>query len=135
LVTDFRERLSVCLPKDNAMLRNRIPVYTISLPEYTVEQEPDYRAVGSKLDRAIQTHFPGKWMAIRGIGLIDHPDKSLEDLVATIVELGTDQYDPQREGVHAEMYKELPFICTQPRAWSRSKGCVARTMTAEPGAV
>src|SRR5689334_14197600 len=88
-----------------SMMRNTIPVYTISLPEYTVESEPDYRAVGGKLDRLIEARFPGEWMALRGIGLVDHPDRSLDDLVATILETGTDQYDPRRKGVHDEMYR------------------------------
>jgi hypothetical protein len=88
-------------------MRNTIPVYTISLPEYTVEYEPDYQFVGSQLDTVVETHFPGKWMAIRGIGLIDHQDMSLDELVATIMEIGTDQYNPNREGVHAAMFKDF----------------------------
>jgi hypothetical protein len=77
-----------------------IPVYQISLPEYTVEREPDYPKIGRKLDRVIETHFPDRRMAIRGIGLVDHPGWSLEALVATILERGTDRYDPEQEGVH-----------------------------------
>ena len=54
-------------------MRDSIPIYTISLPEYTAEEEPDYPAVGRKLDQVIETHFPDKKMAIRGISLVDHP--------------------------------------------------------------
>ncbi len=79
-------------------MNSSIPVYTISLPEYKIEPQTDWLAVGRKLDSLITTHFEGKWLAIRAIGLIDHPGRSLDDLVSTILELGTDKYDPQRRG-------------------------------------
>ena len=75
-------------------------IYSVLLPEYTAEDEPDFPAVGRKLDQVIETHFPDRKIAIRGISLIDHPGWTLEALVATILELGTDRYDPEREGVH-----------------------------------
>lgn len=84
-----------------------IPVYEIPLPEYTLEQETDWLAVGGKLDRVIETRFRGRRIAIRGIGLIDHPGWSLDDLVSTILKLGTDKYDPQRKGIHEDFYR--PF--------------------------
>jgi hypothetical protein len=88
-----------------------IPVYTISIPEYTVDPKPDYAAVGRKLDRAIESHFQGK-IVIRGIGLIDHPGKSLDDLIALVLETGTDRYDAKREGVHyPEEYLTAIFAC------------------------
>jgi hypothetical protein len=77
-----------------------IPIYEVSVPEYTAEREPEYTQVGLKLDRVIETHFPDRKMAIRGIGLVDHPGWSLEALVGLILERGTDRYDPEREGVH-----------------------------------
>lgn len=82
-----------------------VPVYEIAIPEYTVEQEPDFLAIGARLDAMIEAYFPGRWIAIRGIGLIDHPGWSLADLVATICELGTDKYDPQRKGVHDDYHQ------------------------------
>lgn len=91
-----------------------IPVHAIALPDYTAEREPDYRAVGTQLDQVIETHFSEKPMAIRGISLADHPGWSLEDLVATILKLGTDRYDPDREGVHYPESSSLLdfFACT-----------------------
>src|SRR3954471_18842232 len=77
-----------------------VPVYEISVPEYTAEREPDYTRVGLKLDRVIETYFPDRKMAIRGIGLVDHPDWSLDELARMILERGTDRYDPEREGVN-----------------------------------
>jgi hypothetical protein len=46
------------------------------------------------------THFQGRRLAIRCIGLVDHPDRTLESLVSTILESGTDKYDPHREGLY-----------------------------------
>lgn len=81
-------------------MAGRIPVYEISLPEYTAEREPDYTRVGLKLDRVVETHLPDRKMAIRGIGLIDHPGWSLNALVQMVLERGADRYDPEREGVN-----------------------------------
>jgi hypothetical protein len=84
-------------------------VYTISLPEYTVEQELDWLPIGRKLDRLIESHFAGKRIAIRGIGLVDHPGWTLDGLVATIQKLGTDRYDPDREAVHGDFGTGVPI--------------------------
>ena len=81
------------------MASHSIPVYEISLPEYKIEPQTDWLSVGRKLDRLVAASFPGRRLAIRGIGLTDHPDKSPDELVATILELGTDRYDPHR-GLH-----------------------------------
>jgi hypothetical protein len=86
------------------LMSHFVPVYEISLPEYTVEDEPDFLAIGARLDPLIEAYFPDRWIAIRGIGLIDHPGWSLDDLVATIRELGTDKYDPERKGVHDDYH-------------------------------
>jgi hypothetical protein len=77
-----------------------IPVYTLSLPEYKIEPQTDWVAVGRKLDTLIMTHFPGRRLAIRCIGLVNHPERTLDALVSTILELGTDKYDPHREGLY-----------------------------------
>jgi hypothetical protein len=81
-------------------MSSSIPVYSISLPEYKIEPGTDWKAVGGKLDQLIMTHFQGKWLAIRAVGLFDHPGRTLDDLVGTILELGTDKYDPNRKGLY-----------------------------------
>jgi hypothetical protein len=92
-------------------MNHSIPVYTISIPEYTVSQKPDYAAVGRTLNRVIESHFQGK-IVIRGIGLIDHSGKSLDGLVSLLLETGTDRYDAKREGVHyPEEYPTAIFAC------------------------
>ncbi len=59
-------------------MSHSIPVYSISLPEYRIEPETDWLAVGRKLDRLIETNFPERKLAIRCIGLVDHPGLSRE---------------------------------------------------------
>ena len=80
-----------------------VPVYSPALPNYVRGLEPDFLAVGRKLDATIEAHFQGA-IAIRGISVVDHPGHSLDDLVAIIQELGTDRYDPQRKAVQHELY-------------------------------
>jgi hypothetical protein len=107
-----RERVSDewnAYPRDPAVMKDAIPVYTIALPEYTIEQEPDCLPIGRKLDKLIETHFPKKRIAIRGIGLGDHPGWFLDDLVSTILELGADRYDPHREAVHGDFGTGVPI--------------------------
>jgi hypothetical protein len=77
-----------------------IPVYTIVLPEYQMEPETDWLSIGRKLDGLIAIRFPGKRLAFRGVGLRDHSGWTQDDLIATIVTLGTDKYDPQRSGLY-----------------------------------
>lgn len=81
-----------------------VPLYTIALPEYTVDLEPDYLSIGKKLDRLIETHFPNSRIAIRGISLTDHPSLSVGEFMAIVLRTGTDKYDPSRQGVLHEFY-------------------------------
>jgi len=79
-------------------------VITVELPEYTIEQEPDYLEIGKKVDHAIEHNFPdGKYVS-RAIGKNDHPDLSLDELVSIIIESGTDKYDPEKKGVCHEEF-------------------------------
>ena len=84
-------------------MKARVPVYTLSLPEYTLDPEPDFGAVGRKIDALLEARFRGRRTAVRAISLTDHPGRSLDDLVATILELGTDRYDPRRAGVQQSL--------------------------------
>jgi hypothetical protein len=90
-------------------MEEAISVYTIALPEYTIEQERDWLPIGRRLDQLIETHFQGRRIAIRGIGLVDHPGRFLDDLVSTILTLGTDRYDPNREAVHGNFGTGVPI--------------------------
>src|SRR5436305_4661581 len=86
-------------------MRTHAPRYALALPEYTFAPEPDFAAIGRRIDALLAAHFPGRWIAIRGVSLIDHPERTVDDLVATILELGTDRYDPNRAGVHDDFYR------------------------------
>jgi hypothetical protein len=80
-------------------------VITINLPEYTLEAEPDYLALGSVVDRRIVESFGDGRYLCRALGKDDHPGLSLDELVAVIVERGTDRYDPDRKGVCHEEFQ------------------------------
>lgn len=75
-----------------------IPVFTVNLPGYSVDKEPDYKRIGKIVDDEIRCHFLGQTIAVRGLGSQEHPEKSVDDMVEIIKELGTDRYDPNRAG-------------------------------------
>lgn len=73
-------------------------IFTVDLPEYQVDAEPDYRAVGRKVDDEIRKHFMGRTVVVRGVGASEHPGKTVDGLIEIIKTLGTDRYDPARKG-------------------------------------
>ena len=79
-------------------------IVTISIPEYTIESQPDYEAVGSKIDRALEQNFEGEFL-LRSLSLVDHPQYTLDEFVDVIINLGTDKYDPDRKGVEYEIFE------------------------------
>ncbi len=83
-----------------------IPVYSIQVPEYTVDSPPDEDSIGYRLDEFIATRVPPGRVALRCISLADHPGKSVSDLVEIITRLGTDRYDPDHAGPYANSYRE-----------------------------
>ena len=84
-----------------------IPVYTLDLPEYSIASKPDYAALGPRMDRFVIERFAGRRVALRAVFLDDHPDLSRAQLLEKILELGTDRYDPQREGMHHDWYASV----------------------------
>jgi hypothetical protein len=70
----------------------------VDLPEYRIDAEPDYRAIGKKVDAEIKKHFMGRTVVVRGIGSSEHAGKSVDELAEVIQNLGTDRYDPARPG-------------------------------------
>jgi len=79
-------------------------VVTVSVPEYRVDREPDYPGIGKKVDRVIEREFSDGKYVYRAISVDDHPGLALEQLVLTILELGTDKYDPERHGVGHDQF-------------------------------
>ncbi len=79
------------------MLEN-IPVFTIHLPEYKVDAEPDHEKIGKVVDDEIKKHFMGQTILIRALGSMEHPDRSVDEVIDIIKATGTDRYDPERAG-------------------------------------
>lgn len=76
-----------------------ISTISITLPEYKIDTQPDYQAIGAKIDKALEKNFNGKDVAIRALSLTDHPQFTLDEFVKIILEKGTDKYDPNRKGI------------------------------------
>lgn len=79
-------------------------VITISIPEYTLDNQPDYSAVGEKIDKALSENFEGTYL-LRALSIADHPQYNLDELVDIILKTGTDKYDPKRLGVAHEKFE------------------------------
>lgn len=71
---------------------------TISLPQYTIDEEPDHKAIGKLVDEVIKENFVGQTVIVRGISSKEHSDKMLDQLIEIIKNKGTDRYDPERQG-------------------------------------
>lgn len=71
---------------------------TLTVPEYQVTTEPDYKVVGKIVDDELKKHFPGQVIVVRGIGSSEHPGKTADELIEIIQQQGTDRYDPDRKG-------------------------------------
>ncbi|MBN1159804.1 MAG: hypothetical protein JXA43_01035, partial [Candidatus Diapherotrites archaeon] len=79
-----------------------IKIIDVSVPEYTIETEPDYLKIGKKIDVAVGKALPDGKYVYRAIGADDHPGKSVNELVEIIKKLGTDKYDPNRKEIAFE---------------------------------
>lgn len=71
---------------------------TISLPRYGVDAEPDHKAIGKSVDDLLKEHFMGQEVLVRGLGSMEHPGKSVDEVIEIIKQTGTDRYDPKRIG-------------------------------------
>ncbi len=85
-------------------IENTISIYTLSLSEYRLDKAPDYETVGGEINEAIKKYFLGREVAVRCLGVADHPGMTREALIGTIQELGTDRYDPERKMVCHDHY-------------------------------
>jgi hypothetical protein len=79
-----------------------VKIIEVHLPEYTIETEPDYLAIGTKVDAALEKGLPDGKYVYRAIGKDDHPNMSMNELIETIKKLGTDKYDLNRKEVAFE---------------------------------
>ncbi|MDQ5886618.1 MAG: hypothetical protein QG628_1015 [Patescibacteria group bacterium] len=88
----------------------------IDIPEYTKEENLNLTTVASKIDAALLTQFPGEKVVLRTLSSEDHGILK-DELVRTISELGTDRYNPTREGdrynnIEAKQIDLFGRICT-----------------------
>src|SRR3989344_3911632 len=85
-------------------------IITISIPEYTLDTQPDYSVVGAKIDKSLSENFVGSYL-LRALSIIDHPKYTLDEFADIILKTGTDKYDPNRKGVaHDEFEPYKPDI-------------------------
>lgn len=73
-------------------------VISIPLPDYTVTAEPAHTELGRRVDDVIRDHFADRKIVARGVSADDHPELTVDELIATILTTGTDRYDPDRAG-------------------------------------
>lgn len=81
-------------------------ILTISVPQYTIDTEPDHKAIGKAVDSLIRQYFAGQTVIVRGISSNEHPDKSIDQLIDIIQQIGTDRYDPKRLGDRYENIRD-----------------------------
>jgi len=85
-------------------------VVTVSIPEYTIDTQPDYAVVGAKIDKVLSDNFEGTFL-LRALSITDHPQYNLDELTNIVLNTGTDKYDPNRKGVaHEEFEPYRPDI-------------------------
>lgn len=74
------------------------PWYNIKIPNVYFEKKPDFAKFGKIIDDELKKHFLGKHVVLRVIGSMEHPNKSIDELISIISTTGTDRYDPFRKG-------------------------------------
>lgn len=82
-----------------------IPVFTVHLPDYKVNAEPNHKVIGKIVDDCLKEHFLGETVVVRGLSSSEHPGKSLDELIEIIKRSGTDRYNPERAGDRYENIK------------------------------
>lgn len=76
-----------------------VKVVEISLPEYKPNERPESLEIGQKLDQLLADNFYGKTVVVRCVGMRDHPNLSLDELVDLVTKNGLDKYDKERKGI------------------------------------
>lgn len=55
-------------------------VFTVSVPNYQVDTQLDYKAVGAVIDAELKKHFLGQMVGLRALGSQEHPGKTVDEL-------------------------------------------------------
>ncbi len=80
-------------------------ILAVSVPGYTVDKEPDHKAIGKLVDEVIKDNFAGQTIIARGLSSKAHLDKTVDELIGIIKQHGTDRYDSDRAGDRYENIK------------------------------
>lgn len=83
-------------------------ILEIDLPEYNIDEEPDTKNLGQKIDNLLRQNFMGRRVVIRGVASSEH-DISTDELIEKIKQIGTDRYDPERTGDRYENVQGKPI--------------------------
>lgn len=59
-------------------------ILTVSVPQYTVDIDPDHKAIRKPVDELLKEHFMGQKVLIRGLGSMKHSDKNIDELIEII---------------------------------------------------
>ena len=74
------------------------PFWKITVPQSYVDNMPDFKSFGKKVDDVLKKHFMDRRVVLRTLSSDEHPGKSVDDIIAIIMRLGHDRYDPGRKG-------------------------------------
>jgi hypothetical protein len=85
-------------------MEHKPKIVTISIPEYRIDKQPNYEAIGALIDVALEENFKGIFL-LRALSITDHPKYSLDELVKIILKTGTDKYAPDKKGVAYEEFE------------------------------
>lgn len=86
-----------------------VKIIEVKVPEYKIDSKPDYQKIGAKVDKVIEEYFTDGMYMVRAIGKDDHPNFTLDQLVAKIIETGTDKYDPERKSVCHDQFSVYDY--------------------------
>jgi shikimate kinase len=97
-------------PRYGPTLPAPLVIAQVPCSEYKVTDEPDFNAVGPKIDQAIESTIPDGTYIVRAIGIeLDKDPGLLEDMVAILLDKGTDKFDPKRRGVAHEEFSGYDY--------------------------
>lgn len=99
-----------------------IPIYELKIPEYRINKiesfsgeivhtefgtpvpieywnnKPDFSAASIPIVDFLRKHHMNQKVGLRLLGSMEHPDKTIDEVIEIIRELGHDRYDPNRSG-------------------------------------
>jgi len=84
-------------------------VIEIHIPEYDFKNTLDYAKIGPKVDQLILSNFPNGRYLFRAVGMVDHPNLTINEFASIILKLGYDKYDPKRKSVRHDEFSRYDY--------------------------